>query len=523
VPQTVILSSVVSTSDSTGTVSALATLGSTVGIAQVQVVASSGGQAIFNLTVRQPAATGGGPTPTQFTNQSGNNQTGTVGTRLALPLTAVVADASGTPLANVAVTWRPSASVSLTSVVSTSDARGVVSAIATPISTAAPVLVTLEAQGAAPTPFGYASVTISQTFNMTVGTGSTPPPATGTGSPAGIDILSGNNQTGPVGSPLVVQLTARVKDSSGNPLPNIPVTWLPSNSVLLTNKTTTSDSNGIVSATATPTSSTTPVQVVLQTIGTSQAPFGPAAGATISVTFSITVGAAPVTPPPTTGASTGYIAHIADGAEWKTTITVVNLLSVPQRVTLTFWNDSGQKWLLPIAGGSPVSQTFFDLQPNASAFLDTSGSAAAVATGWATVDGSVSGSSGVGASAIFRSHSAGRPDSAAVSAMSVATTKGVVIPFDNRNLFATGIAIANAGASGVIPITIRDQTGAVLLVDNNLTLNANGHTSFSMASRYPQIAAPIGTVEIGSTSAAVLGLRFDPLGPFTSVPPISKP
>jgi hypothetical protein len=39
----------------------------------------------------------------------------------------------------------------------------------------------------------------------------------------------------------------------------------------------------------------------------------------------------------------------------------------------------------------------------------------------------------VGASAIFRSHTAGRQDSEAVSAMGVGAPKGVLLPFDNRN------------------------------------------------------------------------------------------
>jgi len=318
-------------------------------------------------------------------------------------------------------------------------------------------------------------------------------------------------------------LTARVEDGSGNPLPNVAVTWVPSNSVMLTSTISTSDSTGTVSTTATPTSATTPLKVDLQTIGTVQTPFGPAAGSTIAVTFSLTIGAAPITPPSTTPmSSAGYIAHIADGAEWKTTITVVNLLNVPQRITLSFWANDGKKWALPIAGGPALEQKFFDLQPNASGFLETSGSAAVVSTGWATVDGSVSGSGGVGASAVFRNHAIGRADSEAVSAMSVATSKGVILPFDNRNGFATGVAIGNAGSSGVIPITIRDEAGNIVLTEN-LTLGAAGHISFNLSDRYPLLTGRAGTLDFGSSTAAVLGLRFNPSNTFTSVPPIPKP
>src|SRR6185436_6649178 len=114
-----------------------------------------------------------------------------------------------------------------------------------------------------------------------------------------------------------------------------------------------------------------------------------------------------------------------------------------------------------------------------------------------------------GASAIFRSHIIGRQDLEAVSAMSGAFAKGVILPFDNRNGFATGIAIANTGVAGVAPITIRDEVGSVLITEN-LTLGADAHVSFSLAERYPMVVGRAGTVEIGSNAAAALGLRFNP-------------
>src|SRR5262249_51978888 len=135
--------------------------------------------------------------------------------------------------------------VTLSNIVSTSDSNGVISAVATPISATQPVEVDLQAQGAIPTVFGNAAVTLQGGFNIAVsgggngggngngnGGGSTTP---GQGSPAGLRILSGNNQTGPVGQVLPSPLTARVEDVNGNPLSNVTVTWQPSSSVMLTN------------------------------------------------------------------------------------------------------------------------------------------------------------------------------------------------------------------------------------------------------------------------------------------------
>jgi hypothetical protein len=200
----------------------------------------------------------------------------------------------------------------------------------------------------------------------------------------------------------------------------------------------------------------------------------------------------------------------------------VNLLSVPQTVTLTFYSDNGQKWSLPIAGSGPAQQKSFELGANASAFLETSGTTATVSTGWASVEGSVSGSGGVGATAVFRSHVVGRLDFEAVSAMSAASAKGVLLSFDNRNGFATGIAIVNTGTTGVVPITVRDDKGSVVVTEN-LALGADAHVSFSLSDRYPMVGGRAGTVEIGSSSAAALGLRFNPGGSFTSTPSIPKP
>jgi hypothetical protein len=62
----------------------------------------------------------------------------------------------------------------------------------------------------------------------------------------------------------------------------------------------------------------------------------------------------------------------------------------------------------------------------------------------------------------------------------------------------------------------------VILTDN-LTLVSSAHLSFSLTDRYPALIGRVGTMEIGSSGAAVLGLRFNPSGSFTSVPPIPKP
>jgi adhesin/invasin len=287
-PQAVSLSGIVSTSDSNGMVTAIATLGSVVGPAQVQLqstasvvttpfgLAGSVIQTTFNLNVGQSQTS-------SLIILSGNNQSGTAGAQLPVPLTARVVDATGNPIPNLGVVWQPLNSVSLNSVVSTSDANGVVSAIATLGSIAGPAQVQLR------TANGAAQVV----FNLTVGQSQ---PVGGHGTPASILITGGNNQTGPSGAPLPSPLTAKILDASGNPVSGAPVTWQAVNgqAITLSGVVSTSDANGIVTAIATPGTTLGPTQVQLgTTVAGIPTPFGVAGGTFIQVVFNLTVVALP--------------------------------------------------------------------------------------------------------------------------------------------------------------------------------------------------------------------------------------
>ena len=231
-------------------------------------------QVVFNLTVvAAPPGGGRGALPTSFRITGGDSQSGPPGARLPAPLLAQVLDGSGNPVPNVPVTWQSlnPQSVSLSGVVSTSDANGMVSAIATLGSVVGPAQVQLQSTASVvQTPFGPAGSAIQTTFNVTVAQSQ----------PATLTIFSGNNQSGTAGAQLAQPLIARVVDASGNPLPNVAVVWQSLNpqSVTLTTAATTSDANGLVSAMGTlgPSAGLAQVQVKtanasVQTIFTVQA------------------------------------------------------------------------------------------------------------------------------------------------------------------------------------------------------------------------------------------------------------
>lgn len=112
-------------------------------------------------------------------------------------LSAKPLDAAGNLVADAAVAWS-----SLTTGLATVTQAGVVRGIAVGDAT-----IRATSEG------------VTRTVTVRVVPNSPP------GVPVMIDILGGNQQTGPAGEELVVQLMARVTDSDGNPVPNVFVAW----------------------------------------------------------------------------------------------------------------------------------------------------------------------------------------------------------------------------------------------------------------------------------------------------------
>ena len=74
------------------------------------------------------------------------------------------------------------------------------------------------------------------------------------------------------------------------------------------------------------------------------------------------------------------IPHIVDGGGWKTSISVMNLANLAQRVTVNFWSDQGRSLSLPVVAVGPASSIYFDLPANGLGVLETTGSAAGEST-----------------------------------------------------------------------------------------------------------------------------------------------
>jgi uncharacterized protein (TIGR03437 family) len=145
-PGAVTLSSIIASSDSNGEASALATLGSIAGTAQVKVTAGSV-SATFTLTVNIPSA--------GISKVSGDAQATLIGTAFPAPLVVSVVDANGNPVQGATVTWTVTGGATLGSTSTTTGANGQASTTVTAGPNAGAVVVTA------------ATATFSVNFNLT--------------------------------------------------------------------------------------------------------------------------------------------------------------------------------------------------------------------------------------------------------------------------------------------------------------------------------------------------------------------
>jgi hypothetical protein len=223
------------------------------------------------------------------------------------------------------------------------------------------------------------------------------------------------------------------------------------------------------------------------------------------------------------------VPHIADGGGWRSTIAIFNgFSSEAAQVNVKFRSDSGVLQDVSVLNYGVVRSLDLELAPNTSIYLETAGVRAGVQVGWAEINQS-SGNIPVRAFAVFRQTIPGRPDYEAV-ATGMRASNGLTFPFDNTGGLTTSFAIANLANSactvGVSPI--RDESGR-LLADgpkNVVGLLGSGHAAFISTDLLPETAGKRGYLQFypagcGAGGLAMVGLRFNPSGPFTNLQPLS--
>ena len=214
----------------------------------------------------------------------------------------------------------------------------------------------------------------------------------------------------------------------------------------------------------------------------------------------------------------GLMAHLAVGDGWTTTIELVNSGSKFAQAHVKFFNDNGTPLALPwtLSGTSTTAASLDQVMaPHARIVIESSaadGDALQIGSAQLTTDGSVSG---------FIRFRYGPRDQEALVPIEARNASSYILPFDNTNGLAAGVAIAGAmGAPANIPVLVRDSTGTRIGV-GIVAVPANGHTAFVLSDQFPITANASGTVEFATPAngqLSVLGFRFPQSGAFSTIP-----
>ncbi len=247
--------------------------------------------------------------------------------------------------------------------------------------------------------------------------------------------------------------------------------------------------------------------------------------------FSLPAGAADLVYP-----GGGAIAQVVDGGNTYTSITLVNMDSLPAPYTLKFYGDDGNPLTLSTTAGPPATQLTGTLNPGASAIIKTNGGASTISQGWALLTtGFTQDSAGyyhytIAGSAIFGISLPAAPLVEASVPLDTGTDSEFALPFDYTNS-VVGVAIANSYQTTQLTVNVKayDLSGNSLFTDT-LQLPGMGHTAFMLADKYPQLAGTQGIVIFTGTGTDqnnpngymnVLGLRANLAGTtFTSIIPV---
>lgn len=214
------------------------------------------------------------------------------------------------------------------------------------------------------------------------------------------------------------------------------------------------------------------------------------------------------------------IAHIADGGGWRMTFLLVNTGTTPANFTLKFWDDNGFALLMPLGpdgGGSTVSGS---IQPGALRVIQTTGSSAQLATGWAELT-----STGpIGGTAIFGLQTTGQSDSEAAAPFTLAGSTQLFMPYDYTAGHSTGMAITNPNPnqSATVTASFINDNGQILASGRVVMVPPHGHVSKVLSDLFSGIFGSRGTISLTSDVPIVgLGIRANGLA-FTSLKVIAK-
>ena len=228
----------------------------------------------------------------------------------------------------------------------------------------------------------------------------------------------------------------------------------------------------------------------------------------------------------------GAIGQIADGDGWTTELIFVNLQDVTRTFDVFFTADNGGPLTLNWRGIGSFSAIWITLPPRGSYRTKTNGLSFPVRQGWGEIQPADGGVTAIGGMAVFSLSRWPLPTFEAVVPFgSIFEKRRQRLPFDHRNGFLTGLALANPSLlwDMTIALDFYNEFGG-LIISRLIAFLPQRHIAFMLADTYPELVGRAGMMEISVWSSVdslvgpvVLGLRNHPTGSVTTIFPMTLP
>jgi len=224
-------------------------------------------------------------------------------------------------------------------------------------------------------------------------------------------------------------------------------------------------------------------------------------------------------------------AHFADGGNWTTEFIFMNMGGIRMPAELRFFDSRGQEQDVRIEGLGRVSSVKFTLNPYASTRLRTVGGSGPVTQGYVILEPEDFLEHRIGATAIFRRKLPDIPTYEASVPFGPEFEDKAYFPFDHRNGYLSRVAFYNDSqnydAWGELRLDFHGE-GGTLLSSRVLNLPPGHHTALSLTQQYPELVGKVGMMVVvindrpvgGLGGVAIVGFRFNPDGPFTTITPM---
>ena len=223
-------------------------------------------------------------------------------------------------------------------------------------------------------------------------------------------------------------------------------------------------------------------------------------------------------------------AHFADGQDWTTEFVVVNLSGTRQSADLRFLNSSGESQAVDIKGRGRSSSWKISLPPHGSVRMETLGTSRSLTQGSVLLEPEDPLENAIGVTAIFRRSLPGIPNYEASVPFEGLFARKAHLPFDHRNGYRSGVAIVNSSPyeSMTLAMECFNEDGNLIAL-GELTLGPLNHTAFSLTDQLPALAGQSGVMVVqvkhthdSDSGFQLLGLRFSPSGPFSTISPMRR-